>query len=293
MFDAHIGAHEKVGTINYGVVSASSGTTGIEDTLESSAHADDQFNNGTIYLIADANTAANDKQARRIVDYDASSGQYSVSSGFNSSVTVGSIYGRATPEFTLQLMDRLTNAALRTLGPLQYIDRSLQSSANQRVYTLSTLSLRSRPFLVQLLGRTGSTTDDPDWVTLYGWDMQPSTVGAGHNLVFPRFLPSGRDILVHYEADHQAISVSTAIIDDRFHPELVTLALVEKMYEYRNSRSRGAQEFDVQRWNDAKRQLAEARVRWPVWRMQREAEINVYGGPGFDESNAPPFGSLE
>jgi hypothetical protein len=297
LFDLHIGAHEKVGTINYGVSTAGSSLI-LNDETESTAHADDQFNGGTLYVIDGSSDLA--KKFVRITDYDASSGQYTWSSGAigtsaaTTAIAAGVTYGRATPEFNLNLMNRLSNAALRTLGPFGYTDRSVQTSANQKVYTLSTLVGRSMPFRVDINQRTGSTTDNPNWTQLHGWHIQPSTVGAGNSIVFPRYLPAGRDIRVMYEGDHYNVTASTHLLDDRIHPELVTLALVEKMYEFRNSRSRGAQEFDIQRWNDAKRQVAEARVRWPIWRPKRQPGILVISNNGPDVgSNVPPYGSLE
>jgi hypothetical protein len=299
LFDLHIGAHEKVGTINYSVSSAGSSLK-LNDETESTAHADDQFNAGTIYIIDGSSNLAG--KFVRIADYDASSGEYTWSSGSlgtsgggTTAIGANVNYGRATPEFNLQLMNRLSNAALRTLGPFVYVDRTMQSSANQRVYTLTTLAARSDLFRVDIQTRTGSTTDNPGWTELHGWYLEPSTVGGGHNIIFPRYLPANRDIRVFYEGDHQNITTSTASVDARIHPELATLALVEKMYEFRNSRARGAQEFDVQRWNDAKRQLAEARVRWPIWRPKRKPKILVIGNDGleFNVSNVSPYGSLE
>ena len=300
LFDMILGAHDYVGTINYGVSSAGT-TIALNDRSESSGHADDQFNNGTIFFIQSTN-ASIEKQYRRITDYDASSGEY-VFTTISSAVTAATQYGVATPEFNLTLTERLANDALRSLGPLIYANRSITSSANQRVYTISTaistagsgtFGKYSKPFQIDIQGRTGSSSDDPDWVELHGWHLEPVTAGTGVRVVFPRYLPSGRDIRILYEDHHAYTSVSTALIDERLHPELCILALVDKMYQYRNSRSRGAQDFDVQRWSDAKRQLAEARLRWPIYRQKRRPDILVVGDSGQDSgSNIPPTGALE
>ena len=308
LFDAHLSAHDYVGTAFYGTVGATTGTSQIEDVTESSAHADDQFNAGTIYFVRSGGTVGTsstnlEKQSRRITDYDASSGQYTFSTIVSTAISTGTVYGVATPEFSLELMDRLTNAALRILGPFVYTARAIATSANQKVYQISTAVATdgsgtfgkfSRPFLVEIQSRTGSSADNPDWVELHGWKPVPTTAGAGGGIEFPRFLPANRDVRVWYEDHHTELTASTQIIDERIHPELVTLALVEKMYQYRNSRSRGATDFDIQRWSDAKQQLSEARVRWPIWRPSRQPEINVFGGGrAADQSQAPPFGSLE
>jgi hypothetical protein len=238
-------------------------------------------------------------QSARITDYDASSGQFvfpamATSGGTSGLFSTNIEYGVATPEFNLPLMNRLSNAAVRTLGPFVYTDRSMRSSGTQTVYTMSTLASRGNPFMVEIQGRVGSSADDPSWVTLHGWRMKPSTAGAGHQLIFPRSLPQNRDIQITFEMDHPSLLASTQIIDGRIHPELATLALVEKMYEYRNSRARGAQEFDVQRWNDAKRQLAEARIRWPIDRPKKKPKITMVGRTAPTPSiEVPPHSVLD
>lgn len=293
-FHMHIGAHEKIGTIQYGVSSAGN-TTFLNDETLSSAHADGDFDDGIIYFVS--GNVKNDGQYRRIASYDASSGEFRFTTALTTLVTAGDVYGHATPEFNFTLMNQLAEAALRTLGPFVYSDRTMRSSANQRVYALTTNANRSKPFRIDVQTRTGSSVDNPGWTELGGWYIEPSTVGGAFNVIFPRFLPANRDIRIWYEDDHQLLAGSTSPIDSRIHPELAILALVEKMYEFRNSRARGAQDFDVQRWNDAKRQLAEARVRWPIWRPKRKPTIWALGdNDGYISglrSNISPYGSLE
>lgn len=295
VFEAILGAHEKVGTIRYGESTAGS-TILLNDQTESTAHADDQFNNGTIFFI-DGSSGV-DHQYRRITDYDASSGQFTFTT-LSTAVGDGVTYGVATPEFPITMMERLTNSALRSLGPLVYSARAIQSSGNQRVFTLSTslavagsgsLGKFSKPFRIDIQTDIGSSGDDPGWEPIGNWDIEPTTAGDGLKIIFNDYLPNSRDIRVWYEDHHAELTASTQRIDERLHPELVVLAIVDKMYEYRNSRARGAQEFDVQRWNDAKRQLAEARVRWPVWRPKRKPDITIIRGGSRSQSMAPPYG---
>src|SRR3990167_4318150 len=137
------------------------------------------------------------------------------------------------------------------------------------------------------MGRTGTSADNPGWVVLHGWGIDFSTESAATNIIFPRYLPAGRDIRILYERDHYTVTASTHLIDRRIHPELAIASLVDKMYEYRNSRSRGAQDFDIQRWNDAKSQLAEARVRWPIWHPKKRARTLRIEGEGMRDSLAP------
>ena len=267
-------AHLKVGTIQFEVSSALASSLGtIHSQLKSSATADDVYNNGTLFFSTVGVFS-------RITDYDASSGQWTYTSGaFTSGASSGISFGYTTPEFGQEVMTELANDALRAVGPIIRRDRTMVSSASQLVYNMPVAVKYGKPYRVQILGRTGSTTDDPSWVDLYPgqYDVQPSSAGAQNLLIFNDYIPSGRDIQVWFQDHHGRIDVSTALIDEAIHPELATLLLVEKMYEYRNSRARGAEEFDIQRWNDSKQQVAEARVRWPIEQPKRKPRLMIPG----------------
>ena len=293
LFDQMRSAHLKVGTIQYEVSSNVDSSGGlIHSQLKSSATADDVYNNGTLFFSTVGYFA-------RITDYDASSGQWSWSTASVStaevSTTLSAIsFGYTTPEFGPEVMTELANDALRAVGPIIRRDRSIQSSASQLVYNMPVAVKYGTPYKVQILGRTGSTTDDPSWVTLYPgqYEIQPSTAGGQNLLVFKDYIPSGRDVQLWFQDHHHRIEVSTALIDEAIHPELAVLLLVEKMYEYRNSRARGAEEFDIQRWNDSKQQVAEARVRWPIEQPKRKPQLMIpgYGSAGQRRIPAPSTG---
>lgn len=292
LFDLVIGAHEALGTITFGA-SSSGATTRLNDQTESSATADDQFNSGTIFFIESTNLEIQN-QFRRINDYDASSGEFRFTTALSSAPLAGTKYAIATPEFNFFLMERLANAALRSLGPLTVIDRSIVTSANQHVYSLSTIIKYSNVLQVDISGRTGSTTANPEWHSVNEVEVQPSTAGAANLLIFKDQPPSGRDVRIIYEGHHPYLTDSTQFVEGTIHPELAILTLIEKMYGYRNSRSRGATDFDVQRWTDAKRQLADARIRWPIWTISRKPQLMIVGDEGLSRRGPqpPPYGTI-
>lgn len=274
-------AHLKVGTVQFETSSKVDSSAGIINSqLKSSATADDVYNSGTLFF----STLG---QYARITDYDASSGQWSWSTVAVSTVQLSTLlsvisFGYTTPEFGSEVMVELANDALRSVGPILRRDRTMKSSVSQLVYELPLAAKYGRPYRVQFAGRTGSTTVNPQWIDLYPgqWDVQPSSAGSANLLIFKEYLPSDRDIQIWFQDHHQRIDVSTALIDEAIHPELAVLLLVEKMYEYRNSRARGAEEFDIQRWNDAKQQVAEARVRWPIPQPKRKPKLMI---PGYSQ----------
>lgn len=292
LFDQILQAHTKMGTIRFDTSSGGS-TILVNSQTYSSATADDDFNNGTLFIIQSTNAGSTtiDGQFRRISDYDASSGQFSLSSALATAVTAGTRFGYTTPEFPHELTVELANQALQSVGPLEYIDRSIVSSANQQVYNISTGANFSRIKQVDIMGRVGSSVNDPEWETIYDWDVQPSTVGGTYLLILGKQPLVGRDIRIRYDGHHPRVTNSTANIDSRIHPELASLVLVERMYEYRNSLNRGSVEFDRQRWNDAKQQVAEFKIRFPIDKRYKKPKILALGNidkRGGDKLPWPP-----
>jgi hypothetical protein len=174
---------------------------------------------------------------------------------------------------------------------MEFIDRTIVSSGNQQVYNISTAANFTRIKQVDIMGATGSSVNDPEWETLFNWDVQPSSVGGTYLLILGSQPTIGRDIRIRYDGHHPRVVDSTANIDVRVHPELAALVLVEKMYEYRNSLNRGSVEFDRQRWNDAKQQVAEYKIRFPIDKQYKKPNILALGNAqkmGGDHGPWPP-----
>lgn len=281
LFDMILGAHKKTGTARFSVSTGGTVGTLIDLSVASTGAtplAADAYLGGTIFVTQSTGSAsAIAGQWSQISAFAPGTGTWTLSSNLASSGPNPTYYGYVTPEFSLSLSIELANDALRSLGPNVFVDRATVSSANQNVYNLSSAFKYTPPLQIDVMGKVGSSTDDPDWTTVEGWEYQPSTAGAVGSIIFPRQLPSGRDIRIWYQGHHHRVSDSTHVIDERIHPELAVLCLVDKMYEYRNSISRGAIEFDQARWRDAKEQLALAKATWPLPKRRRKPKILVVG----------------
>ena len=95
-----------------------------------------------------------------------------------------------------------------------------------------------------------------------------------------------------YLDHHHRVTASTNTIDARFHPELAIAATVDKFYEYRNSRNKGQDAFEVQRWNDAKDQLQTAKAMYPIYRRPKKRKVLDLRTPGRRgrHPDPPPYG---
>lgn len=282
LFDQILGAHKKLGTVRFSVsTGGTSAGTLIDLSVASTGPTPLDTNankNGTIFITQSTGASvAIAGQYRKITAFNPGTGTWTLASTIASSGPNPTFYGYSTPEFPIELSVELANDALRSLGPHAFTDRSIVSSAAQNVYNLSTSFKRSPPLQVDVMTGVGTSAADPGWVTVDDWEYQPSTAGAAASLIFKQQLPSGRDIRVWYQDFHHRVADSTSVIDERIYPELAILALVDKMYEYRNSLSRGATEYDIGRWQQAQQALAVAKATWPIPKKRRKSKLLIVG----------------
>ena len=281
LFDLILGSHKKLGTVRFSVSTAGTTNTLVDLAVASTGATPlttDANKNGTLFVTQSSGASVPIAgQFRKIQGFNPGTGTWTLSSGLPSSGPNPTFYGYSTPEFPVELSVELANDALRSLGPHVFADRSIQSSANQTAYNLSTAFKHSPPLQVDVMTGVGTSAADPGWITVSDWDYQPSSAGAAASLIFPKELPSGRDVRVWYQDFHHRVADSTNVIDERIYPELAVLALVDKMYEYRNSLSRGATDYDVGRWKQAQDALAIARATWPIPSKRRKSKLLILG----------------
>jgi len=294
-FDVVHTAARRMGVLSY-MVSTGGTTTSVGASALANQTADGQFTSGVLFVVESTATSSTpDGQMRRIENYTAAGGLFSLSSSAPLPSTIGLIAARFAytgPEFSLDVWYEALNDTLRSVGLLGFRSTALQSSANQLEYQLSSTFKITKPLYVEIQGRLGSSLTANEWETVYGWDYRPSTAGATATLVFQDYPPSGRAIAVWYEDYHHRVSQSTAVIDERYKFDLLVNALIEKMYEIRNSQSRGAERFDQTRWAQTQAKLAESVSKWPTWRPRRKPKILALGSQGSRGRlpDPPPWG---
>lgn len=294
LFDMVLDACKKVGNVNISNSTGGTVTTIIDSSLIQNT-SDDDFNNGTIFVIRSTGASSTiDGQFRKITDYDAATGTFTMGASVLSSGPNPTTYGYTTPEFSHELLIQMANGALQAVGDLVFIDKNtLTSSAATTEYQMEINWKRGRPVRVDLQTDISSTALRNAWKPLTSFDYEPASAGStSGRLIFNDYLPVGRKIRLWYELPHSKVWDSSAAIDERIHPELAIALMVERMYEYRNSRNRGSVQFDLQRWNDAKVQAQQARVLYPVWRPKRKSKILELetGMERGDLPYPPPYG---
>ncbi|KAA3643431.1 MAG: hypothetical protein DWQ07_23240 [Chloroflexi bacterium] len=263
--------YAELGQLQTGTISSGSTTTVIDGEI-SGWHKDGDWKNGAIFII-DVGGAAPEGEFSRISGYDDSAGQFDLATALSAAVSVGDNYGFVSAYYSLGTMIELVNAGLRTLGDIALVNTTtLDSSAGQSEYTATVNWKRRRPMAIDYQGQPGVSGNN-QWVRVYDWEYVPSLPGEDGLIIFNEELPAGRDVRIWYVDRHPRLSQFDDVVSETIALELAVAAGVERALRYQNSRLAGSEPFLVQRWNDAKVELARAQVSFPVWTPRRVANL--------------------
>jgi len=284
------GSLRKMGVLKVSYTTSSGNSTTAIDASLIGQTSDDDYKYAPFFVLTAASSGPAAGEFGEVVSYLSGTGTFGFSTGIFSSTFESSMtYGVGTPEFRMKFLVEIANDALRGLGDLENVDTAtIGTSAGVDEYTFPVAMKRMAPLRVDVQTNISSSLDANDWVTLHDWEYQPSGPSSAGTLILPGNIATGRDLRVWYVAQHGRITAYNAAIDERVHPELAILAMTEKLYEYRNSMNRGSMAFDVQRWNDAKTQLAEAKIMFPAWKSRRKPTLFVLGDGQADHLPYPP-----
>jgi len=283
------GALIELGQLNISTVT--SGTTiALVDTKQTGQHSDDDWKNGSLFVIRAGTTVATAGQYSLCTGYTDSTGSFTTT--WTTAPAAADTYGYASDYFPLFQMIELANQALASLGKIALVDVSLTTAANQTEYELPVACKGSRPLSVSIQGQTGDANDNR-YVPVYGWEYIPAAPGTAGNLVFDSQPISGRTIKIVYSGVHPDLTIYTSTISETIAPELAMWALVNRALKWQNSRSGGEEPGLIQQLNDARSEFEAAKVQFPIWAPKRRPKLLVLGGFGedLDSISAPDPGA--
>lgn len=191
------------------------------------------------------------------------------------SVQAGDEYAFCKPDIPLYTLIKLCNDGLRALGHIPQIDISLTVVSTTIRYTLPAALNGIQPSLVFFRdATTHERAHTPNWY------IEPAGSGTARTLVFKALNLNpynGYKIVIHYEADHEALTAYNSPVNETLHDELVMAACVEKAFQWKMfPRQR---KVDVANWSMAKGLLEEAKrnhpFRLPI-RDQQRVPIDIY-----------------
>ncbi len=286
-----VDACTRIGCLRSSAATSAGSTTTIVDSKMATGR-DDVWKNGLLVITYDAAgaSAAPEGDVRQISAFASATGTFTVDAAWSGSASTATSdqFAFTTPEYGYYDMLNIANQALKALGDVVNVDiTTLDTAAAQTEYTYAVTWKRKPPIQVAIQGKL-SDTNDYQWVTFYNWKYIPAAAGSTGLIVFDRQPLASRDIRVMYYGPHAALSSGTSVISEYIAPELATAAVVEKALEWNVTRSRGAEEFMLQRWNDAKQQLLQAKAEFPIWKPKRSPKILTMNRSGAEENFRTP-----
>lgn len=250
-------------------------TTSLADTKLSGSSSDDDWKNGTI-MILDANGEPPEGEFCSIGGYLDNSGTFNLEKTLSAAPEAGDTYGLVSARYPVGVMLRLINSGLRALGDIPLVDTTtLETVSGQGEYPALAVWKRRPPYRIDI--QVGGGENSPHWERVYDWEFIPAAPGEEGRIGFGQALPDGRALRVWYTAPHPRVSAHDDVIAEVISPSLAVAACVEQALRWLNSRMGGGDSFLLQRWNDARCTLEQARLLYPIWRPRRYSQMRAAG----------------
>lgn len=220
---------------------------------------------GTLYALDGTNAGS----YRRITDNAATT--ITVVSAMTASFSTGDYYGFTKKDFRSQDMVLYVNMALMRIGNIGIKDTSITTASNQTEYTFPVALKKGDVRGIYIQGNTNDS-DDNQWVNVHEWHIEPGTAGNTSLIILPQY-ESGRTIKIEYLGNHAAVTSGVSEIDEAIHPELAKAALKVVLNNRRTEGAIGTVDGYNQLYNKYDDELDKMRIRYPVWKPVRQAEI--------------------
>lgn len=271
-------SYRELGQLNLSTVDSTCAVTTVVDTkVKDKIGGDDTWKDGTIFIVLDATTAGTAPEGKFeiITGWAEATGTFTFAT-MTTAPADGDTYGYCNDMYPLQQMIELANDALRALGDIPLIDiTTLDTAASKTEYTYEVAWKRRPPVKIEIQTKL-SDADDFKWREIHGWHYRPATAGTDGLIALPQPTAS-RDLAIWYMDRHPRVNAYGDPILKAIHPELAKRALVEKALQWQNRRMMGGDDFLLQTWSDAKMQLMEAKLTYPIWKPKRKSRILTLG----------------
>ena len=272
------GIYKSLGQMNVTTATGGSATTAI-DTKQTGLHRDDDWKEGTLFVIHDAAGAGASPEGKfqRISGYTDSNTTFTIDTTVTDAIAAGDTFGFTSQKYPLHVMIQMVNDGLRLLGDVPAMDTTtLDTATSKTEYAAAVAWKRRRPYRVDIQTKIDDS-DDNQWVETTDYDWVPAAGGSTGLIVF-HFQPvTTRDIRVWYRGPHPDLYTYSDVVNETIDPELAILAGTLKALEWRVSRSGGADPFEMQRLNDAKVEFARRSVSDSPEKPKRGTKLFIVG----------------
>ncbi len=272
--------YTELGQLQVSAATGGTTTTLVDSAMIGSGGQDDVWKNAALFILQDTAGAAPQGEFQRISANDDSTGTFTLDTAFSAAPAAGDTYGIASEYYPLRTMIEIINAGLRALGDIPLVDSAtLTTAAGQTEYPASLTWKRRPPTRIDIQDQTGDS-DDNHWLRLFDWEFVPASPGQTGLIVFGSEPTAGRALRIWYQDSHPRLNDFDDPLSEVIAPDLAVAAGVERALRWQNSRLGGGDPFLLQRWNDAKEELRQARAEYPIWLPGQVARLKLAGAGG-------------
>ena len=235
---------------------------------------DDALLGGTAIVIDTTDGLTPKGKFARISDFVASSKTFTIDT-VTDVIASGDTIGLAKPKVKAKQMVQAVNDALRDhIGTISLVDTSLTVAAGQTEYALP-VTLKMKKLLDVKIQTNTSDSDDNQYESIKGATfVEPASPGSTGLLIIPQY-DAGQKIKILYEGIHPELTAYNSVISETIPEALIVAAALDKALTWLVSK-RGDSALGgylMQKLNDAKQTVANAKVESPVSRQARRSKM--------------------
>ena len=235
---------------------------------------DDALLGGTAIVIDTTDGLTPKGKFARISDFVASSKTFTIDT-VTDVIASGDTIGLAKPKVKAKQMVQAVNDALRDhIGTISLVDTSLTVAAGQTEYALP-VTLKMKKLLDVKIQTNTSDSDDNQYESIKGATfVEPASPGSTGLLIIPQY-DAGQKIKILYEGIHPELTAYNSVISETIPEALIVAAALDKALTWLVSK-RGDSALGgylMQKLNDAKQTVANAKVESPVYKQARRSKM--------------------
>jgi hypothetical protein len=252
-----------------GIATGGSATTIVDSTIVNK-YTENKFKNWIAFISTTTDGLTPQNKYALVSAYVSSTGTATIAT-VTDSVQSGDTYAWMKGTIPLNTMIKLCGDGLRKLPRITYPDTSLTSANDTLNYTMPIATKGIRPNRIYLRNSDYVELETPNW------EIVTAAGGSTETLIFKSQPQQPYTIVIEYETLHPRPTVYNSYISEYYHDELAVAACVEYAWDWK--RSTKNRKTDMDNWQLAKRELAEAMSMFPVqapYRAQKRVPITMF-----------------
>jgi hypothetical protein len=241
----------------------------VVDTKQGADFSDDDWNQGTIFIVRDAAgaSAAPEGEFSQVTDSALVTTTYTWTiETVTAAVAAGDTFMATSSRLPKYVLIQKANEVLNSFANVPLWDTSLTMAAGTLEYTLPAGVLN----LIGVYKQTSTDTGANEWKPYSDWKIQVATPGTSETLRIGSE-DDGYKLGLEYEGVHPTVNAFGDVINKRISIELLACKLAVALYSYI-----GVDDSNREMFNFALNELGQAEKNHKIWTPQKQPKYLVY-----------------